>query len=125
MASEISASQPNIVVQQKAPWWIESIKHLGLPTVLLIAMSYGVYRTGIWTGETIVIPMYNRQMLFIDKVEKSVEAMASAVEEHAASVDELKADLESIDQGVKEGTAAQRANGLKLDKIDSTLKGGG
>lgn len=64
-----------------SPWWVVVIKTIGLPTAMLCAMTYFVYSAGLWAGEKIVIPLFNKQMTFIDEASDLTRQMSTTTAE--------------------------------------------
>lgn len=60
---------------EKPPWWIDAVKTLGLPTVFLGVLTYMIWVAGGWTGNTIVLPLFRKQMEFIEKASSMTEEM--------------------------------------------------
>lgn len=64
----------------KPPWWMEAVKTLGLPTVFLGVMTYMVWSAGVWTGQNVVMPLFTKQIAFIDEATKATQSMTSSTE---------------------------------------------
>lgn len=60
----------------KTPWWMDGIKTLGVPTSFLIALVYMIWMAGSWAGNTVVVPIFNKQMDFIDKASAMTQEMS-------------------------------------------------
>jgi hypothetical protein len=61
---------------EKNPW-VESVKALGLPTVFLGVVVYMIWTAGSWAGETVIVPLFEKQMKFIDRASEMTEEMNS------------------------------------------------
>ena len=59
---------------EKNPW-VEAVKTLGLPTVFLGVVVYMIWSAGSWAGETVVVPLFKKQMEFIDQASHMTEEM--------------------------------------------------
>ena len=59
----------------KNPWWIDAVKTLGVPTSFLIAVTYMIWSAGSWAGTTVVVPIFQKQMEFIEKASSMTEEM--------------------------------------------------
>lgn len=59
----------------EAPWWVGHAKSLGLPTIFLGVLMYMIWTAGTWAGTTIIVPIFNKQMEFIDKASAMTEEM--------------------------------------------------
>lgn len=49
------------------------IDKLGLPVAALAAIGYAVYSTIRWVGNNILIPIQQRHLVFLDRLENSIE----------------------------------------------------
>tara|TARA_R110000868_G_scaffold400006_1_gene674075 strand:- start:6 stop:416 length:411 start_codon:yes stop_codon:yes gene_type:complete len=61
---------PDSDSDKTAPWWVPLIKSLGVPTCFLIALLYMIWTAAIWAGDTVVVPLFTKQMSFIDEASK-------------------------------------------------------
>ena len=68
-------SEPAPEVGSKAPWWMEAIKTLGLPTAFLCVIVYMIWSAGTWAGTAIVFPLFQKQMDFIDQASEMTKSM--------------------------------------------------
>ena len=57
--------------------WITIIEKLGLPVAALVGLSYGVFQTLKWFGHNIVMPLHQRHLLFLDRLENSIDKICS------------------------------------------------
>ncbi len=60
--------------------WVEATKTLGLPTVFLGVIVYMIWIAGSWAGESVVMPLFEKQMKFIDKAAEMTEEMNSTTQ---------------------------------------------
>ena len=65
----------------KAPWYIDAVKTLGVPTVFLFCVLYMLWVSGQWAGTTILLPLYTKQSQFIDSATKMTEKMMVTTDE--------------------------------------------
>ena len=72
-----SQSQPTEVNMGKPPWYIEVIKTLGLPTAFLCIIVYGLWTAGSWAASVIIVPLFDKQMKFIDEASEMTREMTS------------------------------------------------
>jgi hypothetical protein len=112
------------VLIEKEPWWMTVTKQLGLPTVLLLIMVYGVYQSAIWFGTTILVPLTERQMAFINQVDESVQKITTIVEEHQKNNGLIARELEAINAGIKTMNQETKSNGERLEAIEKVLNKG-
>ena len=115
---------------EKPPWWMDAVKTLGLPTMFLGVMTYMVWSAGIWAGQTVVIPLFNKQVAFIDEATKMTQGMTSSTQiisktleaqgEHALEVLRISQEIQST---VKDAKSQTEINGERLRGLnDSMLK---
>lgn len=57
--------------------WLTIIEKLGLPVAALVGLSYGVFQTLKWFGNNIVMPLHQRHLLFLDRLEGSIDKICS------------------------------------------------
>lgn len=112
------------VLIEKEPWWMTVTKQLGLPTVLLLVMVYGVYQAAIWFGTTILVPLTERQMTFINQVDESVQKITTIVEDHQKNNGLIARELEAINAGIKTMNQETKSNGERLQAIEKVLNKG-
>ena len=65
----------------KAPWYIDAVKTLGVPTVFLFCVLYMLWVSGQWAGTTILLPLYQKQSQFIESATKMTEKMMVTTDE--------------------------------------------
>lgn len=106
---------------EKEPWWISAVKQLGLPTILLMLVGFGVYNSSVWLGQNILKPLTERQVEFINQVEKSVQKITIIVEDHQKNNSLIARELEKINSGIEKLNTSSTDNGKKLEKIDANL----
>ena len=112
------------VLIEKEPWWMTVTKQLGLPTVLLLIMVYGVYQAAMWFGTTILVPLTERQMTFINQVDESVQKITTIVEDHQKNNGLIARELEAINAGIKTMNQETKSNGERLQAIEKVLNKG-
>jgi len=112
------------IVVEKEPWWMNVIKQLGLPTLLLLVMVYGVYQGAIWFGTNILVPLTERQIVFINQVDESVKKITEIIEEHQQNNGLIARELNSLNEGVQQMNLETKANGERLKSIEILLNKG-
>ncbi len=65
-------------LEKEAPWWIGAVKSLGLPTCFLMALLYMIWTAATWAGDTVVVPLFKKQMEFIDEASKMTSEINNA-----------------------------------------------
>jgi len=121
MSVEMETKQ---VFIEKEPWWVVATKQLGLPTVLLILVGIGIYNSSTWLGSNILKPLTERQIEFINQVEKSVERITYIVEEHQKNNGVIARELESLNSGIDKLNNASDKQNKTLEAIEQKLNNG-
>lgn len=106
---------------EKEPWWVVATKQLGLPTVLLILVGIGIYNSSTWLGSNVLKPLTERQIEFINQVEKSVERITYIVEEHQKNNGVIARELESLNSGIDKLNNASDKQNKTLEAIEQKL----
>jgi hypothetical protein len=57
--------------------WPNLIDKLGVPVAALAAIGYAIYSTIKWIGNNILIPIHQRHLLFLDRLETSIEKICN------------------------------------------------
>lgn len=70
----------------KPPWWIEILKTLGLPTFLLLGMSYIMFEGVRWYATTILVPQQTAHDGYIEKATQIIDKMATLQAENAVKL---------------------------------------
>lgn len=53
--------------------WPNLIDKLGVPVAALAAIGYAIYSTIRWIGNNILIPIHQRHLVFLDRLETSID----------------------------------------------------
>ena len=108
--------------EEKAPWWMEAIKTLGLPTVFLLAIVYMLWSAGRWAGSVIIYPLFEHQTKMIDNVDGMVNATIQSMKSIEQS---LKANNEQCIETMKTVNESARvisSNGVKMDILIESIR---
>ena len=108
---------PDSDTDKTAPWWVALIKSLGVPTCFLIALLYMIWTAAIWAGDTVVVPLFTKQMDFIDQASKmtseinnSTQLINKTLEAHGQHA------IESL-KTCQEIKSITNANGDRIDTV--------
>jgi hypothetical protein len=93
---------------EKQPWWMETAKQLGMPTVFLLLLLWMVYEGGKWTGNNVIAPIAKKQIEFIEKASVMTEQMSRTID--------------SIDQRMEESAISIRATAESLMLLDESVE---
>ena len=89
----------------KQPWWVETIKTLGLPTVFLVVIVFMLWRGGKWASTEVIMPLFQRQMVFIDTATKTLTDTQEAATEVKEGQEQGHASLKTISDAITELSA--------------------
>lgn len=53
--------------------WLLLIEKLGLPVVALVSIGYALYNSCKWMGTNILLPIQQRHLVFLDRLEIGIE----------------------------------------------------
>lgn len=119
----MTGSDKEILVRDE-PWWMVTIKQLGLPTMLLLILVYGAWESASWFGSNILIPLTERQIIFINQVDESVKKITEIVEKHQENNGLIARELDAINVGIQEMNEGTKMNGQRLEAIEKVLHKG-
>lgn len=119
----VEEPQKEIFVRDE-PWWMVTIKQLGLPTLLLLVLVYGAWEAASWFGSNILIPLTERQIIFINQVDESVKKITEIVERHQENAGLMARELDAINTGINNMTQETKTNGQRLEAIEKVLSKG-
>ena len=66
--------------------WPNLIDKLGVPVAALAAIGYSIYGTIRWIGANILIPIHQRHLLFLDRLETSIEKICNTQVEQNSQI---------------------------------------
>lgn len=70
--------------------WTQFVSVVGLPATLLIALSYMIYRAGVWFGNNVAKPVADAHIEFIQSSKETQEKQANALENQTALIRDLR-----------------------------------
>lgn len=59
--------------------WTDLVEKMGLPGVLLGVLIYGLWKSCGWIAQNILVPLTNRHMFFLEKLERNFDQIDSAI----------------------------------------------
>jgi hypothetical protein len=92
----------------KQPWWMETAKQLGMPTVFLLLLLWMVYEGGKWTGNNVIAPIAKKQIEFIEKA--------------SVMTDQMSRTIDSIDHRMEESARSIKATAESLMLLDESVE---
>lgn len=88
---------------EKVSAWGKLIRDIGVPIIMLCAMSFAMYEGGMWIGENILLPTLQKNEALVDSQTKSNEALLSS--------------LNVITENIRQQTDANKSNTAALAKM--------
>lgn len=59
--------------------WTDMVDKLGVPSILLMTMILGAWKSCGWLATNILLPLTNRHMFFLEKLERNFEQIDTAI----------------------------------------------
>lgn len=114
---------------KKAPWWVGAINKAGIPTGVLAVVLWLLYCGGVWTGNTIIVPLFERQVKFMDETSEMIQEQTrtsglinKTLEAHGQhAIDNLKTCYEIKSTGL-ETHGGVKAMQLSHEQVLNVLK---
>jgi len=114
------------MVAEKSPWYMAAFEKYGISTTFLVVVLYMIWTAGSWAGETVVLPLFNKQMQFIDKASEMTEEMNSTtkiinktLEAHGQhAIENLKTCTSIRETGLETNGAVKEIHGNHTKIID-------
>jgi hypothetical protein len=66
--------------------WLTIIDRLGLPCVALIAIGYGLYNSARWLGNNILMPIHQRHLVFLDRLEAGISRIVETQHDQSSQI---------------------------------------
>lgn len=92
---------------EKVSAWGKLIRDIGVPILMLCAMSFAMYNGGVWIGEHILLPTLQKNEALVDSQTRSNEA--------------LLASLNTITENIRQQTEANRVNTDSITRMSSDI----
>jgi len=92
---------------EKVSMWGKLIRDIGVPILMLIAMSFAMYQGGMWIGNNILIPTLEKNEELVDTQMKSNQALLTS--------------LNQITDNIKQQTEANQANTKAIVQISTDI----
>jgi hypothetical protein len=84
--------------------WIHVVQQLGFPTVVCGALMWGIWRTGNWFTKTVVDPLMQSHLNFVNKTGEAIDKILD-LERKAA--EDRQAFYSKFDQALAKLTAGK------------------
>lgn len=72
------------------PATIDRLAQYGLPTVILFAVGWGLWKAVIWSGREVVVPLRDRIAAHLAKIETTMDSLKDSAERQADSIESLR-----------------------------------
>lgn len=92
---------------EKVSAWGKLIRDIGVPILMLCAMSFAMYKGGLWIGEKILLPTLEKNEALVDSQTKSNEALLTS--------------LNMITENIRQQAEANKTNTESITKISSDI----
>lgn len=92
---------------EKVSAWGKLIRDIGVPILMLCAMSFAMYKGGLWIGEKILLPTLEKNEALVDSQTKSNEALLT--------------NLNMITENIRQQAEANKTNTESITKISSDI----
>ncbi len=76
--------------------WIAILEKLGVPVAALFGLSYGVFTTLKWFGNNIVMPLHQRHLIFLDRLEAGIQKICDKQVEHNSQIIDLATKISHL-----------------------------
>ena len=76
--------------------WIAILEKLGVPVAALFGLSYGVFTTLKWFGNNIVMPLHQRHLIFLDRLEAGIQKICDTQVEHNSQIIDLATKISHL-----------------------------
>ena len=84
--------------------WMQTIEHLGFPAGALAALAWATWRAGVFLGRDIALPLAQRHVVFLDKVEQYLTANTAstqALQQAMTAIQESQVRHEAAHAGLR------------------------
>lgn len=92
---------------EKISAWGRLVRDIGMPILMLIAMSWAMYKGGIWIGEHVLLPTLEKNEALVDSQTASNKALLES--------------LNTITANIQQQTEANKSNADALAKMVNDL----
>jgi uncharacterized protein YukE len=66
--------------------WVDAVRNVGIPAVILLGIGLLVWRGGAWVGEVILRPAVEMHLEFMKAMSKAVERLVAVLEELSQAI---------------------------------------
>lgn len=73
--------------------WLMLLDKMGIPVAALVAIGYGIFSTCKWLGNNILMPLHQRHLLFLDRLEAGIQKICDKQVEHNSQILDLAAKI--------------------------------
>ena len=64
------------MAEQKAPWYVDFAKTVGVPTAMLCLVGWGIFESIKWTATEILVPWGKEQSVYVKRATELAEEQA-------------------------------------------------
>ena len=92
----------------------------GLASVLAVTL-YGIWRAGCWLGADFVVPLRDRMILHIDRLDAATKAMMELIKGQGELIARQNSVLHGMDKMIHDTDSSTTSNTEVLDRIDKNV----
>jgi hypothetical protein len=63
--------------------WFTTLEKIGLPGFILVLLLIGLWKSFVWASSNILLPLTERHISFLDKLEKNFDQIDTAIQKIA------------------------------------------
>lgn len=63
--------------------WTTTLEKIGLPGFILLLLLVGLWKSFVWASSNILLPLTERHISFLDKLEKNFDQIDTAIQKIA------------------------------------------
>lgn len=98
--------------------WLNIVEKFGVPMGILATFAYFVAQSVKWFGYNVVLPMKDRHMSFLDKMECCLDKITDLQTKIFGDTTSIKIDLDRVD---RKTTALTKDNGILKEKVEGLI----
>ena len=76
--------------------WLQIGQSFGVPVLLLVFIGLGLWRAGMWMATTVIKPIMERHLRFLDTLERTIVGQENILDDLAKNQERLTEDIHAI-----------------------------
>ena len=98
--------------------WLNIVEKFGVPMGILATFAYFVAQSVKWFGYNVVLPMKDRHMSFLDKMECCLDKITDLQTKIFGDTSSIRADMDRVD---RKTTALAKDSGILKEKVEGLI----